>query len=87
MKLYLPIKESLFHPDIGPYCSWGIACLQFSPEGCRQTAFVSDVSVELAFVHKLARRCTRSQLAPVHLRDVVADALEEQGCAPAFGPK
>ena len=87
MKLYLPIKESLFHPDIGPYCSWGIACLQFSLEGCRQTSFVSDVSVELAFVQKLARCCTRSQLAPVHLRDVVADALEEQGCAPAFGPK
>ena len=44
-------------------CSW------------REIAFVSDVSTDRAAVEQLARRCTEGQLDPIHLLDVVEDAL------------
>lgn len=41
----------------------------------REVAFVSDVSTDRAAVEQLARRCTEGQLDPIHLLDVVEDAL------------
>ena len=43
--------------------------------GWREVAFVSDVSTDRAAVEQLARRCTEGQLDPIHLLDVVEDAL------------
>ena len=36
---------------------------------------VSDVSLDKAFVEGLAKLCTELQLDPIHLFDVVEDAL------------
>lgn len=44
--------------------------------GCQQVVqFISDVSLDRAFVEALARRCTAAQLDPCHLLDVVEDAI------------
>lgn len=43
--------------------------------GNGRSAAVERISCDRAFVARLAERCTRGQLAPEHLMDVVMDAL------------
>ena len=42
---------------------------------CTYVALIPDISCEKDFVEALARRCTVGQLSPMHLLDVVLDAL------------
>ena len=72
---YVPFEESLFSPSIGGYHSFGIAILQFVKHGWKQIDSISDVSTDYNFVAKLAQRCTRGQLHPVHLIDVIQDSI------------
>ncbi|WP_366926308.1 DUF6514 family protein [uncultured Intestinimonas sp.] len=39
------------------------------------TACIPDISYNKDFVETLAQRCTRGQLSPTHLLDLVLDAL------------
>ena len=39
------------------------------------TAYIPDISCNKGFVEALAQQCTREQLSPIHLIDVVLDAL------------
>ena len=72
MYLYLPVKETLYHPDLGYYESYGLA----AHLSAGQLAFLSDVSPDLALVQGLAQQCTAGQLAPSQLEDVVLNLLE-----------
>ena len=57
------------------YTSYGILAAR-DLRGCQQVVqFISDVSLDRAFVEALARRCTAAQLDPCHLLDVVEDAI------------
>ena len=71
MYLYLPVKEQLFHPDIGAYTSFGLAAFL----AVQQLAFISDVSTDLALVQDLSQSCTDGQLEPIHLQDVILNSL------------
>ena len=66
---YALISEKLFSSELG------IRAFQKTECGWREVAFVSDVSTDRAVVEQLARRCTEGQLDPIHLLDVVEDAL------------
>ena len=72
---YALISEKLFSSELGRYRSFGIRAFQKTECGWREVAFVSDVSTDRAAVEQLARRCTDGQLDPIHLLDVVEDAL------------
>lgn len=72
MLQYIPVREELCTPELGTYVSYGIRAVLASGE---ETAFVSDVSTDQAFVEHLAMLCTMGQLSPIHLRDVIEDAI------------
>lgn len=72
MYKYIVVEEHLEHPDIGTYTSYGIKAMR----GTEAVEFVSDVSVDKTFVEALARCCTDLQLDPIHLFDVVEDAIQ-----------
>ncbi len=72
MLQYIPVREELFSPELGNYVSYGIRAVLASGE---EATSVSDVSPDFAFVQKLAALCTSEQLSPIHLHDVVEDAI------------
>ena len=72
---YIPVSEELSSPLLGQYHSFGIAA-QKEVAGHWQTCCqVADISTDPIFVENLAARCTAGQLEPVHLLDVIEDAL------------
>lgn len=72
---FRPVKQFLFSDELGEYVSYGIHVFLLTPAGCAEAGFFSDISCDPGFVELLARRCTREQLDPLHLPDIVADAL------------
>ena len=75
MFLFQPVKEFLFSPELGDYCSYGLRAFVLTAVSCSEVCFVSDVSCDPIFVSLLAEKCTRLQLDPMHLLDVILDAL------------
>ena len=75
MFLYLPVEETIYHPDVGTYLSYGIRGYKLCEESCKEVAFLSDVSPDANFVADLAWRFTQYQLYPVHLKDAVLNYL------------
>lgn len=55
--------------------SYGIMASTEENGTCTYTAYIPDISCNKDFVDTLAQRCARGQLSPVHLLDVVLDAL------------
>ena len=72
MFLYVTFKERLFSDELGPYTSFGIKAIDTSN---KSETTVSDVSVNEAFVNELCRSFNLYQLDPVHLSDVLDDAV------------
>lgn len=55
--------------------SYGILASVLENDACTYAACVPDISGDKAFVDELAHRCNEGQLSPMHLLDVVLDAL------------
>jgi len=55
--------------------SYGILAEVRKDGSCSYAAYIPDISCNKAFVDDLAQRCTNGQLSPMHLLDVVLDAL------------
>lgn len=72
---YIPLKEQLYHKDIGNYQSFGICVYARRADGWCEVMRISDVSVELDFVIGLCEKCNRMGISPIHLSDVVMDSL------------
>ena len=72
---FQPIEQSLSSPELGGYRAYGIQAFVTTPTGCEEAGFVSDVSCDLVFTARLAETCEQLQLDPVHLMDVILDAL------------
>lgn len=72
---FRPVKQFLSSPELGDYCSYGIHAFVSTPSGYSDAGLVSDISCDLQFVSLLADRCTRLQLDPMQLMDVVLDSL------------
>ena len=75
MFLYQVIKETLYHEDIGSYISYGLKVLFLSYGIYEEITKVSDISIDRNAVTLLAEQCTKGQLYPVHLMDVIEDFL------------
>ena len=69
---YLPFEEERYHVDVGPYVTYGINA---KDERGNVVRSISDVSTNRAIVASLCRKCTRNRLDPIHLRDVIEDAI------------
>jgi len=65
------VKQHFNLQESGDYTTYGIS----SNTDSQQLSLVSDVSCDLAFVNALAAKCTRLQLDPMHLQDVILDSL------------
>lgn len=75
MYLYIPVKQNLSNSDIGNYISYGIRCIEIKTGQAKQSAFISDISVDFSFAAELALKCTLGQLSPCHLADIVEDEI------------
>ena len=65
-------------PEIGWYQSFGLAVYCTRPGSQVLLTALFDISLDRAFVERLAEDCTRFQLDPVHLMDVAEDALSSK---------
>ncbi len=72
---YEVIKQTMVHPDIGIYNTYGLQLYQCQNSQCQLIASVNDISTDRQLVEQLASRFTLHQLSPQHFRDAVIDAL------------
>lgn len=72
MFAYTLIEEDLYIPDLGPYRTYGICVRNESGE---TVTVLSDISTDRDMVSDLAERCTKGELAPEHLLDVVLGSI------------
>ena len=71
MTLFLPIREKLFHEELGEYVTYGIKAYQ----NTNMITNVSDVSTNFFFTLNLCVKFTFLKLSPCHLNDVLSDLL------------
>ncbi len=72
MILYLPYEESMCTDECGAYITFGIDA--YDGNG-HEIAAVPDVSVSRPLVASLCDTFTKQQVDPIHLHDVIEDAL------------
>lgn len=71
MMKYKIIKETLTHPDIGTYTTYGIIIRKRGSV----IRTISDVTTNKKELRKLCRLCNKLRLAPEHIEDVISDNL------------
>lgn len=75
MFFYQVIEEKLYTADIGAYISFGLKVI-FATHGVYlELLRVSDISTDKSKVARLAALCTKGQVRPIHLADVIEDSL------------
>ena len=72
---YCAVRQRLFSEELGWYVTYGLRVLRARASVWADVAFVPDVSCNEAVAARIARQCTRRQLHPIHLLDVILDAL------------
>ncbi len=75
MMRYEVMEERLYSPDAGWYTGYGIRACRQTGDRLEPVLTVSDISLSREQVTGLAERCTKGQLAPVHLKEVIDDFL------------
>lgn len=75
MFLYLPIENVIVSPYLGRYRTFGLRILQSESEGDQEVMVLPDISTNFEFILRLASLCTRKQLNPLHILDVLEDLL------------
>ena len=69
---YLPIEEQITTPELCTYHTYGI-CVK--DEAGNTVTVLSDISCDKQMVTDLAARCTRGELVPEQLIDVVLNSI------------
>lgn len=75
MVLYLPVRQNLYHVDLGNYVSYGLKAVSLSIFSIRSITFVSDVTPDKKQIFHLAWLCSIGQLDPNQLLDVIEDFI------------
>lgn len=75
MYLYLLVEGEFVSPDTGVYSSFGLRVVLVQEGRTEELLLVPDISTDRSFVMHLARLFTKLQPAPLHLRDILQDAL------------
>lgn len=73
MITYKVIKENLQNREFGRYVSYGICA--YSEDTRMIIESISDVSPEKEKAEKLAALCNENKLEPIHLIEVIEDAI------------
>ena len=73
MTVYRVTKDKINNPLTGSYVSYGIEAIQNK----RCVLKVSDVFADLKKARRLAYVCNFGALEPIHLKDVIEDALAD----------
>lgn len=68
-------EENLSSPYIGDYISFGIIVCDITTEKKQEMFRVSDVAVDKMVVKTMSELCTKEQLEPIHLYDVIEDTI------------
>lgn len=71
------VKERLYHPELRRYyTTYAVAAeQQYIKDHENAEILVHDVTLDQAFAEQLCSMCTRSQLDPIHLIDVIFDSF------------
>lgn len=69
--IYEPIRQTVVSDDLGEYVTYGIRVLSNG----KPLSLVTDVSTDMDTVERLSALCTKEQLDPIHLMDVISDAI------------
>ena len=72
MARYVPVKQQLWHEQLGVYDTYA---LRVENEAGECLAQIDDVSTDYVVVGELAEKCNRGQPDLVHLKDVVLNHL------------
>lgn len=75
MFVYRCIAAQQNFPEIGRYLSFGLAVYDVRNGDASICTMLLDLSLDRAFVERVAAQCTRFQLDPVHLMDLAEDLL------------
>ena len=70
---YVPIQETITSDELGTYVTYSISVRTVEEE----IAFVHDVSTDLEEIQHLTDVCTKQELDPYHLEDIIQDFLVE----------
>lgn len=73
--VYIPVEQSLNSPFTGRYRTYGIAAVDCSVNPHDVLDFIPDVSIDREFVSALADHCTRGELEPIHLMQIIEDSI------------
>lgn len=69
------VKQDYCTEDAGRYTAYAISAEEQTPRGWINAFTVQDISCDPALVCRMAEQCTRFQVSPVHLPDVIQDTL------------
>ena len=72
--VYEPVRQESKNEELGTYVTYGI---RVSSNGT-QIAFASNVSTNESEVRELTTLCTKEQLEPIHLNDVIEDLTPKE---------
>ena len=72
---YYTVKESLYNEEVGSFTAYGIGVCETNPYTRKTLKYISDVFLDQKKAEKIVGLCNRLQLDPIHLFDVVEDAI------------
>ena len=75
MYFYIPFRETLFYSENDVYRSYGVTVYDCSFVHFRNITSIPDVFLHIKPALSFCLRCTRYQLSPIHLQDLIYDTL------------
>lgn len=75
MYIYIPCRDNLCSSTDTFYYSYGIKTYAFSLFHFRQITYIPDVFLHIIPALALCLKCTRHQLSPIHLNEVIYDYI------------
>ena len=72
---FFAVEETYCTPENCSYTAYSIYAEELTSQGWVHALSIPDVSCDKGFAMQLAEQCTRIQLSPMHLLDVVLDML------------
>lgn len=74
---YYAVKEALYSEEIGAYTAYGIGVFEYDRGEKKTLQYIPDVFLDEEKAEQLVAMCNSIQLEPLHLLDVVEDAVSE----------
>lgn len=72
---YLSVREEVSNEEVGQYTTFGIKGFEKVGFSWEERIYIPDVTLDKTAAEFLAKICTKEQLEPLHLEDVVIDYI------------